>query len=506
MRAWAARRFEPRDLVAGVSVALVLIPQSLAYAQLAGMPAVRGLYASAIPPLAAAPFSSSPYLQPGPTAVSALLTFGALAPLAAAGSPEYVALGLALALVVGVVRVLVGLLRAGVIAYLISQPMLLGFVPAAGILIIASQLPLVLGVEPPEGGVLRRAAWAIVHPGDWRLAAIVLSLGIGVLLFVGPRLHALVPVVLLAVGGGIAYSELADYSGPTVGSISAGFPPFSFDLPWTELPSLLLAGTVIALLGFAEAASIARTYAALERKPWDPNREFIGQGMANVAAAVSGGFPVGASFSRSALNRLAGARTSFSTIVTGVAVLAFLPAASVLSPLPQAVLATVVVVAVAGLVRPLPMLRLWRYSEPQFAVAATTFALTLALSPHIERAVIVGIVLSVALHLFRELSLEVPSWTEGDTLHLRPRGVLWFGSAARLEDTFLELVGEHPDTGRLAVHLDGLGRIDMTGALALRGLLQGAREAGLKVEVLDVRPRWRGLVARVIAREDDPLG
>ncbi len=502
----ASLRAAPGDVVAGISVALVLIPQSLAYAQLAGMPAVRGLYASAMPPLAAAPFSSSPYLQPGPTAVSALLTFGALAPLAVVGSPEYIALGLGLALVVGLMRVLVGLFRLGVVAYLLSQPMLLGFVPAAGILIVASQLPIALGVEPPDGGVLRQAAWSIVHPGSWELAAIVLALITAALLVLGPRVHRLVPVVLLVVAFGIGYSELAGYSGATVGSISAGFPPFSLDLPWGELPSLLVPGAVIALLGFAEAASIARAYATLERKPWDPNKEFVGQGMANVAAAVSGGFPVGASFSRSALNRLAGARTSFSAIVTGVAVLAFLPVASVVAPLPQAILAAIVIVAVVGLIQIAPLLRLWRFSKPQFVIAWATFALTLALAPHIERAVLIGIGLSIAVHLARELSFDIEATTEGETLHLRPIGVLWFGSSRILEDAFVDHVAAHPQARRLVIHLDGLGRIDLSGALVLRTIVQEARATGLDVAIEDVPPRAERVVSRVIAREADPLG
>ncbi|HEU5263948.1 MAG TPA: sodium-independent anion transporter, partial [Gaiellaceae bacterium] len=121
-------------------------------------------------------------------------------------------------------------------------------------------------------------------------------------------------------------------------------------------------------------------------------------------------------------------------------------------------------------------------------------------------AVLIGIGLAVAVHLWRELSLEVPSWTEGDALHLRPRGVLWFGTAPRLEDTFLALVEQHSGAKRLLVHLDGLGRIDMTGALALRGLLQEAREAGVVVELVDIRPRWQGLVENVISKEQDPLG
>ena len=225
-----------------------------------------------------------------------------------------------------------------------------------------------------------------------------------------------------------------------------------------------------------------------------------------MAAGITGGFPVGGSFSRSALNRMAGARTRWSGAVTGLAVLAFLPFASSLASLPQAVLGAIVIGAVAGLIRPLPILRLARFSRPQFGVAVATFGLTLALAPHVEQAVIIGIGLAVAAHLFRELSLEVPSWTEGETLHLRPRGVLWFGSAARLEDVFLGLLGEHPESRRLVVHLDGVGRIDTTAALALRALLREAREAGLTVELADVRRRWDRLVEGVIEREKDPLG
>lgn len=494
------------DLVAGISVALVLVPQSLAYAQLAGMPAYRGLYAAALPPLVAAFLASSPYLQTGPVALTSLLTFGALATLAPPGSSEYVSLGILLALVVGAARLAVGLLRAGVVAYLVSGPMLLGFMPAAAILIVASQLPAALGASPEEDGILRQAAWVLAHPGSWETASVLLAVGGVALMLAGPLAHRLFPSVLVAFGVGLAYSRIVGYDGPTVGDIPEGVPPFSLALPWRELPSLVLPGIVIALVGFVEPSSIARTFAALERRPWDANREFLSQGAANVAAAVSGGFPVGGSFSRSALNHLAGARTQWSGAVAGIAVLAILPVAGSLSPLPTAVLGAIVIGAVLGLVRPLPLLRLARLSKPQFAVAAATFALTLALAPHVEEAVIVGIGLAVAVHLRRELNLEVPSWTEDGALHLRPRGVLWFGTAARLEDAVLRLVGEHADLRRLIVHLDGLGRIDMTGALALRSGLERARDAGLAVEIVDVRPRWRNLVENVIEREDDPLG
>jgi SulP family sulfate permease len=305
---------------------------------------------------------------------------------------------------------------------------------------------------------------------------------------------------------GLAFSLATDYGGQVVGTIPGGLLDVTVDLPWDELPSLLLPGAVIALVGFIEPSSIARTFAAMERRRWDADQEFVSQGAANVAAAIGGGFPVGGSFSRSTLNRDAGAKTRWSGAVTGLAVLAFLPFASSLSSLPRSVLAGIVIAAVVSLVRPLPLLRLARYSKPQFAVGIATFALTLALSPHIERAVVAGVVLSVAVHLWRELRIEVPSWREDETLHMRPRGVLYFGSERRMEDEFLRLVAEHPDVTRLVVHLDGLGRIDLTGALALRAVMHDAREAGLEVEIRDVRPRWRALVERVIDSEEDPLG
>jgi sulfate permease, SulP family len=498
-------RIQLGDLVAGLSVALVLVPQSLAYAQLAGMPAYRGLYAAALPPLAAALFASSPYLQTGPVALTALLTFAALTNLAPPGSDEYVTLGIVLALIVGVVRVLVGLLRAGVIAYLISQPTMLGFVSAAAILIIASQLPSALGVEAPGDGVLEDAVWAIGHPAAWEVAAIVLALVTGAIVVAGGRLHRLFPGVLVAAGIGIAYSLRADYDGAVVGSIPTEWPVPSFSIGWGDLPELLLSGVIIALVGFVEPSSIARTYAALERRPWNANREFVSQGVANVVSGLSGAFPVGGSFSRSALNYSAGARTRLSGAITGLAVLAFLPFADALSSLPTAVLAAIVIGAAVGLVRILPLVRLWRYSRPQFVIAWVTFGLTLGLAPHIEWAVLAGIGLAVAVHLARELSFDIEFSIEDSTLHLRPSGVLWFGSGSILEDTVVGLLADHPGARRLVVHLDGLGRIDLSGALVLRSLLQDARRAGLEVCIEDVPPRARRVASRILESRVDPL-
>ena len=192
-----------------MSVALILIPQALAYADLAGLPPVYGLFAAALPPIVAALFASSPYLQTGPVAMTALLTFGALSPLAVPGSDEYVKLAALLALIVGAVRVIVGALRAGAVAYLMSQPVVQGFTAGAAILIIASQLPTAFGVAAPDGGVLWRAWWSISHVGEWELAAVVITMLAAALLTFGNRIHPLFPSVLVAVAAALIWSIIA---------------------------------------------------------------------------------------------------------------------------------------------------------------------------------------------------------------------------------------------------------------------------------------------------------
>jgi SulP family sulfate permease len=486
----------PRDALAGITVALVLIPQALAYAGVAGMPPIGGLYAAALPPLAAALFASSPYLQTGPVALTSLLTFGALAGHASVGSDEYVQLGILLALVVGVVRVLIGVLRGGLIAHLMSEPMLIGFMPAGAVLIAASQLPAALGVEPEESDVIEAAVSAALSPGDWQLAPIALAAGSLAVVMAGRRIHPLFPGVLVALLAGIALSTLAGYGGAIVGDIPAGLPKVTLDLPYAELPELIVPGAVIAVVGFAEAASISRTYAIRDRRPWSADREFFSQGVANLASGVSGGYPVGGSFSRSALNHNAGALTRASGAITGIAVLAFLPAAAVLEPLPKAVLSAIVISAVLGLMRFGRIVSLWRVSRPQFAVAAVTFVLTLVLSPHVEQAVIAGVVLALGVHLVRELTLRIEVTTAGDTLVIRPSGVLWFATAQDLEDRLSGLLEQHPQTNRLRLALDGFGRIDLTGVMALHRLLDDARAGGIEVEVTGAPPQARGLLDR----------
>jgi SulP family sulfate permease len=489
------------DVIAGVSVAFILIPQALAYAQLAGMPAQHGLYAAILPPIAAAFFASSPYLQTGPATVSSLLTLGALSVLAVPESPSFVQLAAVLAIVVGVVRVTFGLMRWGWVAYLMSQPVIVGFTSGAAILIIASQVPSALGVTGFEGGLLGRAMTVALHPEVWEPAAVGLSAVTILLVLAGRRFHPVFPGVLVAVVVGVGFSLLTRYTGPTLGVIPLGLPPMSLALPWTAMPALVLPGIVIALVGFAEPSAIARTYAVLDRKPWNPDREFVSQGVANLAAGISGGFPVGGSFGRSSVTRLAGARTRWNGAVAGVVVLAFLPFGRVLAPLPQAVLGAVVVAAVLRHMAMADLFRLWRFSIPQAAIGWVTFLLTLALAPRVDEAVIVGMGLAGAVHIWRELRVRVEVLYADGTLSLAPEGVLFFGSAPTLEEALVAALAAHPDATRLVLRLERLGRIDYTGAVALRNVIDEGERAGLAVELRNVPLPARGLVRRVIGRE-----
>jgi len=391
----------PADLLAGLSVAMVLVPQSMAYAELAGLPPHLGLFASALPPILAALFASSPYLQTGPVALTSLLTFGVLAAGSAeVGTPDYVAMAALLAMLVGITRLLLGVLRLGVVTYLMRDPVVTGFTSAAAILILASQIPKALGVSAPDGGVLWQASWSLGHVDHWEIASVGVAVTTALLVLAGRRVvHRLFPGALLAVAGGVVVSRITDYGGPVVGEVSTGLPDLSLDLPWGSTGSLLVGGVLIALVGFAEPASIARVFADEDRQRWSADREFVSQGVANIAASVSGAFPVGGSFSRSSLNRLAGAQTRWSGLVTGAAVLTFLPFTDVLAPLPRATLGGVVIAAVVGLVRPVALVSMARRSPTDALVAWTTFVATLTMAPRVERGVLVGILLSLAVGL-----------------------------------------------------------------------------------------------------------
>lgn len=394
------------DVLAGISVALLLIPQSMAYAELAGLPPEIGLFASALPPIFAAFVASSPYLQTGPVALTSLLTLGALSGLADAGTTHYVELAALLALIVGISRLIFGFLRLGNLVYLMNAPVVTGFTSAAVILIIASQIPKTIGNEINANGTLNRAYRSLSDFENWEIESLLIS-GVTIfLIIVGKYIHKLFPGALLVLVAGSMYSHLSDYKGPVVGEIPTGIPNLGFGLPWGSVDELFLSGILIALIGFAEPASISRIFASQENQRWSANREFVSQGLANVASAFSGALPVGGSFSRSSLNKLSGAQSKWSGLVTGIVVCVFLPFANVLDRLPEATLGAVVVAAVLGLIRPKKLLFSIRDSTSEGLITWVTFIATLTLSPHVERGVLVGIGFSILVNVYKKSKLD----------------------------------------------------------------------------------------------------
>ena len=496
--AWTRGRATSRDVVAGLSVALLIIPQSMAYAELAGLPSVHGLYASALPLVAAGFFASCPYLQTGPVALTALLTHGALVTIATPGSPRYTGAAALLALVVGLTRLAFAALRSGKVTYLMSQPVVRGFTSGAAILILLSQFPSTLGMAAAgESGLVGNTYRALSSPEAWNLAAAALAILTVAVTLLARRIHPLFPGALAAVLGGAVFSVLAGYEGPIVGDIPGSLPPIGLALPWGLLPGLVVPGVVIALVGFAETTAIARGFATQDRAHWSPDREFLAQGAANVVSGICGGMPADGSLSRSSLNRLSGAGSRWSGAITGLAVLVFLPFAGVLSSLPKAVLAGIVIAAVGGLVRPRLLVNVWALSRTQALVVWLTLALCLLLAPQIEQALLLGILLSLGIHVWRERRAGFHSWMEGEVLHLEVMGILWFASAPRLEEALIGQLTGAAGVSEVVLHLEGLGRIDLTGALVLKRAVDEMRALGIPSSLKGVPPQARDLIDNI---------
>lgn len=504
-------RFEPLtpdlgDLIAGLTVFLVLVPQGLAYAELAGMPTHLGLIAGTLPPLVAALFVSSPYLQTGPTALTALLVLAPLSQLAEPGSATYVELAALLALLVGVARLVFGVLRLGIMAYFVSQPVLLGFTTGAALLIAGTQVPTIVGVEvsrtDSDGGsrsVMERAFDAIDDPSLWNGRAILIATITLVLTLGLRRVHNLFPSVLVAVGVAWALDAALGSTTSQIGDIPAEFPSLSFDLPFDRTGDLLIPALLIAMVGFVEPASISRTYATAKRERWSANQEFISQGAANVAASAVGAFPVGGSFGRSSLNERAGARSRWAGAFTGLAMLAFLPFASLLETVPRSALAAVVVSAAVSLIRLDNIAAMWAWSRPQSATAVAVLLATLVLDPRIDHAIEFGIVLSVAVHLWREMQVFVSvKQIDETTVRVRPHGVMWFGSTNRIVEHMLSVLADYPDVTTMIINLDGVGRLDLTAAIEMADFANDQHDNGIDIEFESVPPHAQRLFDRLI--------
>ena len=494
------------DALAGVSVALVAIPQSLAYAQLAGLPAYYGLYAALLPTVIGALFGSSAQLSTGPVALTSLLTAASIAPLAATGSPHYVQLAIALALLSGAFQLAFGLMRLGVLMNLLSHPVLMGFINAAAILISLSQLPALLGIPAPSpsGHVLVDAWHAITTIGT--LHGLSAAFGAGAIVLLAllkwrvPRL----PGVLLVAALFTAASYAIDFpggGGRVVGVIPAGLPALQLPRVNFETITLLVpAAFAIAIISFMEAMSSAKIAAIRTAQRWDENQELIGQGLAKLAAAVSQTMPVSGSFSRSALNLAAGARTGLSSVVSAGCVLAtVLFLTPLLQYLPVPVLAAIIVTALANLVNLRSLLNSWRASRDDAVAAAITFAATLAFAPHIQNGIVAGIVVSLGLFIFRRMGPDLAVVDPGADTGIggiRFDASLVFVNVSYFESAVLQLERRHPRLRFILVSAQGINALDASGVEMLRSLADGLRKKGIGLVFAGVKPQVQAVMQR----------
>ena len=508
------------DLVAGITVSLVAIPQSLAYAQLAGMPAYYGLYAALIPTIVGALFGSSRQLSTGPVAMTSLLTAASVAPLAAHGSEMFYAYVILLAMLSGLFQVLFGALRMGVLLNFLSHPVLMGFINAAAIIIGLSQLPTLLGISAHQTDHFLLDIWQVLSHID-TLHEISVAFGLSAILLLvvfkklAPKLPGvLITVVLLTwISYMLGYAELG---GKVVGLVPKGLPTLGLPLlDWHATVALLPAGFIIALISFMEAMSSAKVIAIKTRQPWDENKELIGQGLAKIAAAFSHSMPVSGSFSRSALNLSTNAKTAMSSVVSAVFVLlTLLFFTSLLYHLPKPVLAAIIMMAVIGLVNFRTIINAWRASKDDGIAAIVTFMATLAFAPNIQNGIITGIILSLALLLYRMMRPRVADLgiSQDGTLRdahrhnlppLHPKlgairfdGALRFVNVSYFEDALLKLERENPSVRYILVKCNGINYLDASGVEMLFSLVSRFQSNGITLGFSGIKKQVQEVMDR----------
>ena len=526
------RRQLESDLLAAVIVTVMLIPQSLAYAMLAGLPPYVGLYASIAPLLLYALFGSSRVLAVGPVAVVSLMTAAAIDKIAATGTPEYWGAALLLALLSGLMLVAMGLLRLGFIANLLSHPVISGFISASGILIAASQLKHILGVSAGGDTLFEIGANLVAAVGEANPVTMVIGVSVVAFLFwVRKRLKPL----LLQAG---MPSRLADFltkAGPVaavivstlvvalfgfqvkvVGAIPQGLPPLT--MPPLDLGlarELLAPALLISLIGFVESVSVAQTLAAKRRQRIDPNHELMGLGTANLAAAFTGGYPVTGGFARSVVNFDAGAETPLAGVITAVGIAV---TAMFLTPmffhLPQATLAATIIVAVLSLVDLSSMRRTWTYSKADFAAMAVT--ILLVFTEGVETGVVAGVTVSIALFLWRTsrphmaIVGQVPGTehfrnilrhrvaTCPRVLSVRVDESLYFANARYLEDRIYDMVATRPQIEHVVLMCSAVNMIDASALESLEAISDRLKSAGVTFHLSEVK----GPVMDALQRSD----
>lgn len=499
------------DLIAGITVALVAIPQSLAYAQLAGVPAYYGLYASFLPVIIGAMFGSSPALSTGPVAMTSLLTAASVMAIAQFGTEQYNAFVILMALLAGLIQIGLGIARLGVLINFLSYPVLRGFINAAAIIIALAQLPAMMGLKLDHGAhFIIDILHVIEHAFHTHLTSLMFGLGSLLSLIVLKRYLPKLPGVLIVVIITTYISYAIGFEangGVVVGVIPQGLPDLS--LPPMDLTAsmhMLPAAFVIAIISFMEAMSSSKIIAIKTRTKWNENQELIGQGLAKVAAAFSNGMPVSGSFSRSALNLATGARTGLASLIAAVVVLiTLLFFTPLLHHLPKPVLAAIIMMAVFSLVDIQTIKDSWLANKQDGTAAVVTFFATLAFAPNIQNGILTGILLSLMLFLYRTMKPAVVLLGVDEKGHLhsakrhnlpkmhpqiaaiRYDGQLYFANVNYFEESINYLVSSDPDLRHIVVLCDGVNGLDASGVEMLKNLHESLQKSNTGISFCNVK-------------------
>ena len=512
------------DLVAAAIVTIMLIPQSLAYAMLAGLPPEIGLYASILPIIAYALFGTSRALAVGPVAVISLMTLTAASAVAAPGSAEFIAATLVLALLSGLILIVMGVLRLGFLANLLSHPVVSGFITASGIIIATSQLKSLLGIKASGEALPELVTTLIENAKDTNPYTLAIGvIATGFLFWVRKGLKPMLvgfglaarPADLVAKAGPIVAVALSILAVITfdleakgvkvVGDIPQSLPPFTVPLFDADLwQRLAVPALLLSIIGFVESVSVAQTLAAKKRQRIVPDQELIGLGAANVAAAFSGGYPVTGGFARSVVNFDAGAETPAAGAFTAVGILlAALFLTPLLASLPIATLAGTIIVAVLSLVDFKTPRAIWHYSKADFAAMAATIAVTLLIG--VEPGVMAGVGLSLALFLWRAsrphaaIVGRVPEtehfrnvkrhkvFTDPRILTIRIDESLTYLNARWLEEFVLEEIAAHPQLEHLILMASAVNAIDASALESIEAINHRMADAGVCLHLSEVK-------------------
>jgi sulfate permease, SulP family len=507
------------DVLAGLVGAVMVLPQGVAYATLAGMPPEYGLYGAMLPAIVGALWGSSWHLMSGPTNATSLMVFATVSALAAPFTPTYVALVLTLNLMVGLMKLGLGVARLGSLVNFISTSVVIGFTAGAGLLIIGAQLRNFFGIDvPQEASFIAGIRDVVTHLGETRPPVLAVGAFTLVAALAGRRWFPRVPYMLtgIVLGALLAYllSLLGIANVPTIGALPSAVPPLSMpDVTpgtWQTLAPIALALTVI---GLSEAISSARAVALKSGQRIDGNQEFIGQGLANIVGAFTSSYPTSGSFNRTGANYEAGARTPLACVFSAILLLVILLLIRPLAGfLPVASMAGVLFIIAMGLIDVRAMRRLWRTSRADALTLAVTFVATLTI--RLEVAILVGVLVSLLVYLnrathphvvrvapdpaqqrrFRRIREETPLCPQLDMLRID--GALFFGSVEHIRDEIDAARATRPATRHLLLIGTGINLVDSTGAELLANLASSLRDAGVELYLCRMRPDVVALLER----------